>query len=70
MQKKVLAKLYLLLTPDVAQRAVFTNYQIIGFKNGGSHKDPLIRAVLRKLNAADRCKPCGLKKHSCEVCNQ
>ena len=31
--KKILAELHLLLTPDVAHKAVFTNVPIIGFKN-------------------------------------
>ena len=46
--------MHLLLTPDVTHKAVFTNVAIIGFKNDGSLKDHLVRAVL--------------PKRSCEVC--
>ena len=41
---------------------------IIGFKNDRSLKDHLVRAVLPKVDAEGRSKPCGGKKHSCEVC--
>ena len=44
--KKILAELHLLLTPDVAHKAVFTNVPIIGFKNDRSLKDHLVRAAL------------------------
>ena len=47
--KKVLAELHLLLTPDDAHKAVFTNVSIIGFKNDRSLKDHLVRAVLPKV---------------------
>ena len=45
MLKKILAKLHLLLTPDVAHKAVFTNVPLIGFKNDRSLEDHLARAV-------------------------
>ena len=41
---------------------------IIGFKNDRSLKDHLVRAVLPKVDAEGRSKPCGGKKRSCEVC--
>ena len=66
--KKILAELHLLLTPDVAHRAVFTNVPIIGFKNGTSLKDHLVRVVLPKVDAEGRSKPCWGKKLSCEAC--
>ena len=68
MLKKLLAELHLLLTPDVAHKAVFTNVPIIGFKNDRSLKDHLVRAVLPKVDAEGGSKPCGGKKRSCEVC--
>ena len=43
--KKILAELHLLLTPDVAQKAVFTKVPTIGFKNDRNLKDHLVRAV-------------------------
>ena len=66
--KKILAELHLLLTPDVAHKAVFTNVPIIGFKNDRSLKDHLFRAVLPKVDAEGRSKPCRRNKRSCEVC--
>ena len=66
--KKLLAELHLLLTPDVARKAVFTNVPIIGLKNDRSLKDHLVRAVLLKVDAEGGSKPCGGKKRSCEVC--
>ena len=57
-----------MLTPDVAHKDVLTNVPLIGFKNDRSLKDHLVRAVLRKVDAEDRSKPCGEKKLSFEVC--
>ena len=68
MLKKTLAELHLLLTPDLAHKAVFTNVPIIGFKNDRSLKDHLFRAALPKVDAEDRSKPCGRENRSCEVC--
>ena len=52
--KKILAELHLLLTPDVAHKAVFTNVPKIGFKNDRSLKDHLVWAVLPKDDAKGR----------------
>ena len=49
--KKILPELHLLLTHDVAHKAVFTNVPIIGFKNDWSLKDHLVWAVLPKIEA-------------------
>ena len=57
--KNVLAELHLLLTPDNAHKAVFTNVPIIDFKNGRSLKGHLVRAVLPKVDAEGRSKLCG-----------
>ena len=56
------------LTPDVAQKDVFTNVPIISFKR--SLKDHLIQAVLPKVNAESRSKPCGGKKGVVKYLNQ
>ena len=66
--KKILAELHLLLTPDVAHKAVFTNVPIIGFKNDRSLQDHFILAVLPKVDAEGGSKSCRGKKRSCEVC--
>ena len=56
-----------MLIPDVAHKDVLTNVPLIGFKNDRSLKDHLVRAVLPKVDAEDRSKPCEGKKHYCEV---
>ena len=68
MLKKILTELHLLLTPDVAHKAVFTDVPLIGFKNHRSHKDYLVRDLLPKVDAEGRSKQCEGKKSSCEVC--
>ena len=47
--KKILAELHLLLTPDVAHKAVFTNVPIIGFKMTGVSKITLFELCYPKL---------------------
>ena len=54
MLKKILAELHLLLIPDVAHKAVFTNVSIIGLKNDTSLKDQLVRAVSKLIRKVDR----------------
>ena len=58
-----------MLTPDIADKAVFTNVPIIGFKNDRSLKDHLVQAVLHKVDAEGRSKSWGEggEKRSCEV---
>ena len=65
---KKIAELQLLFIPDVAHISVFTNIPIIGFKNDMSIKNHFLCSVLPKADAEGRSKPCGEKKHSCEVC--
>ena len=65
--KKTLPELHLLLISDVAHKAVFTNVPIIGFKNDRSLKDQLVWAVLCKIEAEGRSKPCGGRTRSCDV---
>ena len=57
-----------MLSPDTAHKDVFTNVPLIGFSNDRSLKDHLVWAVLPKVDAEGRSKPCGGKKRSCEVC--
>ena len=66
--KKILAEVHVLLTPDVAHKAIFTNVSIIGFKNDRSLKDHPACAVLPEVDAEDRSKQCGNKKSSCKLC--
>ena len=40
---------------------------VVGFRNGKSLKDYLVRAKLPKLDESGRCEPCG--KKTCLVCD-
>ena len=40
---------------------------VVGFRNGKSLKDYLVRAKLSKLEESGKCEPCG--KKSCLVCD-
>ena len=66
--KRILQEIHLLLTPDEAHKKVFSDIPVVGFKNGKSLKDHLVRAVLPKIDVEGRSMPCGGKKRSCEVC--
>ena len=54
-------ELHILLTSNKDHK-VFPNMPVIGFSNGKSLEDFLVRATLPKLNESGRCKPFG-KKH-------
>ena len=60
-------ELHILLTPNKEHKKVFPNVPVIGFRNGKSLKDFLVRATLPKLNESGRCEPCG--KKTCLVCD-
>ena len=60
-------ELHILLTPNNEHKKVFPNVPVIGFRNGKSLKDFLVRATLPKLNESGRCEPCG--KRTCLVCD-
>ena len=60
-------ELYILLTPNNEHKKVFPNVLVVGFRNGKSLKDFLVRATLTKINRIGRCEPCG--KKTCLVCN-
>ena len=59
----------MLLAPDKEHKKVFavTNVTAVGYCNGKSLKDCLVRAALPKTNKTGRCGPCGNK--TCLVCN-
>ena len=64
----VLKELHILLAPDEQHRNVFTDIPRIGFKNGKSLKDHLVRSVLPKIDEAGNSGPCGGKRPPCELC--
>ena len=64
--RNILQELDLLLPSDKEHKKVFPNVPIVGFRNGKSLKDYLVRPVLPKTNETGRCDPCG--KKTCLVC--
>ena len=57
----------MLLAPNNERKKVFPDVPVVGFRNGKSLKDYLVRAALPKTNETGRCEPCG--KKTCLVCN-
>ena len=55
----------MLLAPDKEHEMVFPDVPAIGFRNGTTLKNNLVRAALP--NKTGRCEPCG--KKTCLVCN-
>ena len=64
--RNILQELYLLLAPDKEHKKVFPGVPVVGFCNGKSLKDYLVRATLLKDNEFRRCETCG--KKTCLVC--
>ena len=60
-------ELHILLTPNKEQKKVFPDMPVIGFWNGKSLKDYLVRAKLPKLDESGRCEQFG--KKTCLVCD-
>ena len=65
--RNILEELHLLLAPDKKHTKVFPNAPVVGFRNGKSLKDYLVRALLPRTNKTVRCESCG--KKTCLVCN-
>ena len=63
----ILKKTHILLAPDKDHKNVFPDVPIIGFRNGRSIKDHLVRASLPKDKILFGSEPCGKKR--CQVCN-
>ena len=65
--RSILEELQILLAPDKEHKKVFPEVPIVGFRNGKSLKDYLVRAVLAKMDNAGGSEPCG--KGTCQVCD-
>ena len=50
-------ELHLLLAPDKEYKKVFPDVPVVGFRNGKSLKDYLVRAAPPKTNETGRCEP-------------
>ena len=59
-------ELQILLEPDEEDKKVFPNVPIVGFHNGRSLKDHLVRASLPIVNNTLGSEPFG--KRNCQVC--
>ena len=67
--KSQLKELYVMLACDEADKKVFSEVPIIGFKNNKNLKSHLARAALPDINEVGRCKPCGGKRPPCQLCS-
>ena len=65
--RSILEELQILLAPDKQHKNVFTEVPIVGFRNGKSLKDYLVRAALPKTDSAGGLEPC--EKGTCQVCD-
>ena len=57
--RAIMEQKHILLTPNKEHQKLFGNVPVVGFRNGKSHNDFLIRAILTILNESGRCEPCG-----------
>ena len=64
--KTILEELQILLALDKEHQKVFPNAPIVGFRNGKSLKDHLVRASLPILNQTLGSESCGTR--NCQVC--
>ena len=62
--RSILEEFEILLAPD-NEHKVFPEAPIVGFRNGKSLKDYLVRAALPKMENAGGSEPCG--KGTCQV---
>ena len=65
--RSILEELQILLAPHKEHEKVFPEVPVVGFRNGKSLKDCLVRAPLPKMDNAGGSEPCG--KGTCQVCD-
>ena len=65
--RSMIEELHILLTSNKEHKKVFPDVPVVGFRNGKSLKDYLVRAKLPKVDESGRCEPCG--KKTCLVCD-
>ena len=58
---------HILLTPDKELNKVFHDIPVVGFHNGTSLKDHLVKAKLPNVGITGRSQSCG--KGNCQVCD-
>ena len=64
--RNILQELHILLTPDLEHKKVFQDIPVVGFCNGKSLKDHLVRAKLPNVEKIGRSESCGTG--NCQVC--
>ena len=57
--RSIMEEQHILITPDKEHKKVFPDVSVVGFRNGKSLKDDLVRAKLSKSDESGRCEPCG-----------
>ena len=57
--RNILQKLHILLTPDQEHKKVFQDIPVVGFRNGKSLKDHLVRAKLPNVEIAEKSESSG-----------
>ena len=65
--RSILEELQILVAPDKEHKNVFPEVSIVGFRNGKSLKDYIVKAALPKMHNAGGSEPCG--KGTCQVCD-
>ena len=65
--RNILQELHILLTQDKGHKKVFHDIPVVGFRNGKSLKDHLVRAKLPNFEIPGRSGSCW--KENCQVCD-
>ena len=63
----ILEELHILLTPDEQRRKLFIDVPRIGFKNGNSLNNYLVRPVIPRIDVTGSSSSCGGKRSPCEL---
>ena len=65
--RNILQELYIILTLDQVHKKVFQDIPVVGFRNGKSLKDHLVRAKLSNVETIGRLESSG--KGKCQLCD-
>ena len=64
--RNIVQVLHILLTPKQEHKNVFQGIPVLGFRNGKSLKDHLVRAKLPNVEITERSESCG--EENCQFC--
>ena len=65
--RNILQELHILLTSDKEHKKILQDIPVVGFRNGKSLKDHLVRATLPNVKITGRSE--SFVKGNCQVCN-